>query len=391
MKEAEIDSMGLRVEMAKNRNDLRYMITENGIPIQDACLWLDIVSINSYLTGERYAYALLRYFRFLKRNGLNYRNIVNKRVVEEYIKELLGLGDKVIDVESRMTFTALNTYITVLKSFYHWLEDERKATVNPVLFGNKRTKQAPLVNTKLLYGQIWQFDVEESVLSRVTYRKKHNHLKWYTNEEVTMIQKQLPSLRDKTVFFISVETGMRIGEILGLKLDHFNPFEMHLEVVRQQNIENRARAKTTERVLPIYQPLVNLIQSYITTERAEADCYNSDYLFLNSKGLYKGQPLRTRNFLRILKEAGEQAGLSRKEIRTHSGRSTRAQQLIELMRDHPELGITQTFIDEELGWRSERTIKVYEKGYSMRQKRKILEKISSVTMPVKVSTEEENF
>ncbi|MMZ56952.1 site-specific tyrosine recombinase XerC [compost metagenome] len=166
---------------------------------------------------------------------------------------------------------------------------------------------------------------------------------------------------------------MRIGEILGLKLHHFNPFEMYLEVVRQQNIENRARAKTTERVLPIYQPLVNLIQSYIATERTESDCYNSDYLFLNSKGLYKGQPLRTRNFLRILKDAGERADLSCKEIRTHSGRSTRAQQLIELMRDHPELGITQTFIDEEMGWRSERTVKIYEKGYSMRQKRKILE------------------
>ncbi|MMZ56953.1 hypothetical protein D1872_188650 [compost metagenome] len=200
MKEVGIESMGLRVEVAKDRNDLRYIITENGIPIQDACLWLDFISINSYLTGERYAYALLRCFRFLKRNGLNYRNIVNKRVVEEYIKELLGLGEKVIDVESRITFTALNTYITVLKSFYHWLEDERKTIVNPVLFGTERTKQAPLVNTKLLYGQIWQFNVEESILSRVTYRKKHNHLKWYTNEEVTTIQKQLPSLRDKTVF-----------------------------------------------------------------------------------------------------------------------------------------------------------------------------------------------
>lgn len=29
---------------------------------------------------------------------------------------------------------------------------------------------------------------------------------------------------------------MRIGEILGIKLDHFNPFEPSIEVVRQHNI-----------------------------------------------------------------------------------------------------------------------------------------------------------
>ncbi|HVI20951.1 MAG TPA: hypothetical protein VM660_02770 [Bacillus sp. (in: firmicutes)] len=70
---------GIRVEIAKDSNDLRYMITEKGIPIQDACLWLDLVSVNSYLTGERYAYALMRYFRFLRKIGLRISKIFNKR------------------------------------------------------------------------------------------------------------------------------------------------------------------------------------------------------------------------------------------------------------------------------------------------------------------------
>ncbi|MBU8879240.1 tyrosine-type recombinase/integrase [Bacillus sp. FJAT-29790] len=354
------------------------MITENGIPIQDPCLWLDLVSMNSYLTGERYAYALLRYFRYLRANGLHYYEVTNKRVIEEYIKDLLGLGDKVINFEGQMTFKALSTYITVLKSFYHWLEDERKVTMNPVLYSSKRTKQAPLVNTKLLYGQIWNFDIDETVLSRVKYQKKRNHLKWYTEQEITAICKEFRTLRDKTVFTISVETGMRIGELLGLKLDQFDPFEPSLDIVREQNIENRARAKTTERKLYIYTHLAEMIQTYITTERAEADILGYDYLFLNNQGKYKGSPLKTRNFLRILKGAGERAGLVKSEIRTHSGRSTRAQQLVELMRENPELRITKTFIDEEMGWRSERSIKPYEKGYSMTQKRKIMERIKPV-------------
>jgi hypothetical protein len=74
---------------------------------------LDLVSVNSYLTGERYAYALMRYFRFLRENGLEHREVTSKRVIEEYIKDLLGLGEKIIDFESQITFTALNTYITL--------------------------------------------------------------------------------------------------------------------------------------------------------------------------------------------------------------------------------------------------------------------------------------
>lgn len=374
------DDYGIRVEIGKNNNDLRYMITENGIPIPDVCLWLDFISFNSYLTGERYAYSLLRFLRYLKSNGLNYLDVTNKRVIEEYIKDLLGLGEKVINYESQITFQGLNTYITVLKSFYHWLEDEQKASINPVLYSSKRTKQSPVLNQKFLYGQIWNFDIEESILSRVTYRRKRDHLKWYSQQEIEDITQQLLSLRDKTIFIISVETGMRIGEILGLKITHFDRFEPSLEVVKQMNIENRARAKTSERTVLIYQNLAEMIQMYISTERAESNLLNSDFLFLNNFGIHKGKPLKSRNFLRILKDAGERAGLQKHEIRTHSGRSTRAQELVELMRDNPELGITKTFIEEELGWKSGNSIKVYEKGYSKRQKRKIMERIEPVIL-----------
>ncbi|AZH32013.1 integrase [Paenibacillus sp. M-152] len=356
------------------------MITEGGIPIYDACLWLDLVSINSYLTGERYAYALLRYFRFLKRHSLTHREVTNKSIIEEYIKDLLGLDEKIINIESRITFTALNTHITVLKSFYHWLEDELKVISNPVLFNSKRVKKHLLTNTKLLYGQVWDYEIEESVFSRVTYRKKREHLKWYTQEEINTISNNLNSIRDKAIFIISIETGMRIGEILGLKLEHFDPFEPSLQVVRELNSDNRALAKTQERVLIIPQTLADLIQTYLITERSESDLSSSNYLFLNNIGVYKGRPLKTRNFLRILKNAGEAAGLSRTEIRTHSGRSTRAQQLVELMRDNPELGITPTFIDEEMGWKNPRTVKIYEKGYSLKQKRKIINRITPILL-----------
>jgi len=218
------------------------------------------------------------------------------------------------------------------------------------------------------------------VLNHVTYHRKRNHLKWYTDQEIELISSNLRLLRDRTIFKITVDTGMRIGEVLGLKIEHFNPHESSLQILRQNNIENKARAKTKERLLFLPPSLTSMIQTYISTERYESDITGTNYLFINYFGVHKGTPLKTRNFLRILKDAGEAASLPRSEIRTHSGRSTRAQKLVELMEDYPELGINETFINEELGWSSERTIKVYKKGYSIKQRKKIMQRIQPVLL-----------
>ena len=71
--------------------------------------------------------------------------------------------------------------------------------------------------------------------------------------------------------------------------------------------------------------------------------------------------------------------MKRSEIRTHSGRSTRAQELVEIMREHPELGVTEGLILEELGWSSVRSLKVYEKGYT-KSREKVMDKIRTIVI-----------
>lgn len=56
-----------------------------------------------------------------------------------------------------------------------------------------------------------------------------------------------------------------------------------------------------------------MIETYISSERNDTNILGSKFLFLNSKGPYKGMPIRPRNFLRILKNAGQRAGLDRKK------------------------------------------------------------------------------
>ncbi|EJQ14668.1 site-specific integrase (plasmid) [Bacillus cereus] len=372
------NTYGLKVKKASNGEILRYLIVEDGIPVPEVCLWLDFVSINSYLTGERYAYALLRYLRYLKERNIHYKNVTRKGVIEEYVKHLLGLNEKVLNVDTNMTYTAVKMNLSVLKGFYYWLEDNMKIIHNPIPYGSNNIKNTKLKETKFLYGQIWEFDVEQTILSRLTYKQKRNHLKWYSEEEKESIFNFLPTLRDKLIFQISVETGMRIGEILGLRLEDFDSHNNWLSVIKRNNIKNQAKAKTKERDVPIYETLSEQIQIYKENERRKSDIYYSEYLFLNHKGKYKGEPLKARNFLYILKSAAEKSGMKRSEIRTHSGRSTRVQELVEIMREQPELGVTEGLILEELGWSSVRSLKVYEKGYTKKQRKKVMDKIRTI-------------
>ncbi|MGR6004840.1 tyrosine-type recombinase/integrase [Bacillus cereus] len=296
------------------------------------------------------------------------------------MKQLLGLNEKILNVDTNMTYTAVKMNVSVLKSFYYWLEDNMKVMHNPITYESKDIKNIKFKEIKFLYGQIWEFNVEQTILSRLTYKQKRNHLKWYSEEEKENISKFLPTLRDKLIFQISVETGMRIGEILGLRLGDFDPHNNWLSVIKRDNIKNQAKAKTKERDVPIYETLSEQIQIYKENERRKSDIYYSEYLFLNHKGKYKGEPLKARNFLHILKSLAEKSGMKRSEIRTHSGRSTRAQELVEIMREHPELGVTEGLILEELGWSSVRSLKVYEKGYTKKQRKKVMDKIRTIVI-----------
>lgn len=77
---------GLRVKKASNGKSLRYLIVEDGIPIPDVCLWLDLMSMNSYLTGERYAYSMLRYLRYLKEIGIHYKEVTKKELLRNMLR-----------------------------------------------------------------------------------------------------------------------------------------------------------------------------------------------------------------------------------------------------------------------------------------------------------------
>jgi integrase/recombinase XerD len=380
-KKMKIENFGLKVvksiKLTHSGDSIQYMITDDEIPLYEINRWLEIVSLNSYKTGQKYAHSLITYFKFLKRNNLTYKDQISKKTVESYIKYLVFGNEDISQVTGKISMNTVKNKISVLKHFYDWLEDQGDVNINPVTFGNRIVKpyQNKHLKSKFLYGQIWNFDINQSIAKMIKFQRKHDHIKHYSNKEKDLLIQSLPTLRDKVIFKISLETGMRIGEILGLHIHHLDLEQGIIMIRRSNNIENEAKVKTNERDLYITDHLSTEISSYIQIERSQANIDFSTYIFLNYKGPSKGKPLKYGNFIKLFKNSAKKAGMDSRKIRTHSGRSTHAQYLVENL--HKGV-ITETYILQQMGWNTISSMKPYVHSYYEKNRIDISRQLSEI-------------
>ena len=109
-----------------------------------------------------------------------------------------------------------------------------------------------------------------------------------TRDEVQVLLDSCDRLRDRFLLALLYDTGMRIGEALGLRHSDITAAERQVVVCRRDN-DNRARAKSvTPRTVPVSAELIRLYADYLHSEYGDLD---SDYVFVNLWGRPHGHPL----------------------------------------------------------------------------------------------------
>jgi len=109
-----------------------------------------------------------------------------------------------------------------------------------------------------------------------------------TVTEVQAILDGCGRLRDRLLLAVLYDTGMRVGEALGLRHEDIAAAEREIRVVPRLNA-NGARTKSgTMRTIPVSGELVRLYADYLHHEYGELD---SDYVFVNLWGRPHGHPL----------------------------------------------------------------------------------------------------
>jgi integrase/recombinase XerD len=114
-------------------------------------------------------------------------------------------------------------------------------------------------------------------------------------------------VRDRLLFALLLDTGVRIGEGLGMRHEDLLIAERQVSVLPRRN-DNRARAKGGRpRTIPVSAELMRLYADYLNDEYGALD---SDYVFVNLWGRPHGHPLSYPAVYDLVKRLRRSTGIA---------------------------------------------------------------------------------
>ncbi|MCH5261250.1 MAG: phage integrase N-terminal SAM-like domain-containing protein, partial [Lachnospiraceae bacterium] len=123
--EKRFRAVKFRFETDAGNQWVRYMVTDNCIPLFPVNQWLELKSIRKASTGQEYAKKMAVFLNWLDEHGVSFREATNHHV-RQFLHSLI-FGDlkenTVLSLQSTVSSSTLEKYITVITGFYKWLDD----------------------------------------------------------------------------------------------------------------------------------------------------------------------------------------------------------------------------------------------------------------------------
>ncbi|WP_027107300.1 site-specific tyrosine recombinase XerD [Ligilactobacillus ceti] len=231
-------------------------------------------------TVASYRNDLQTFALYLAEQNLSYQSVTKDDVLAYLQKEM----------DTGKTNATIIHRITSLRKFYQYLVQDQIVTQNPML----------LIDTP----------------------KKQQHLpEVLTTKEVETLLNtpntgQALGMRDRAILEVMYATGLRVSEIVNLKLN-----DLHLSLGIIQTIGKGQK----ERIIPIGDVAIHWLEQYLQLSRPKLlKNKRSPYLFLN----FHGNQLTRQGIWKNLKKQVQQAGIT-KEVSPHTLRHSFATHILE--------------------------------------------------------------
>ena len=277
-------------------------------------------------------------------------------------KEVTGLMDRYLNylsVERGLSANTLEAYSRDLNRFFSFLErsgsDPLSAEPKEILTflmeqGKKGLKVRSYTRSLVALRSFYRFlqeegTIESSPTSKVDIPRFWNRLPEVLNLEEVEKLLNLPDtgttlgIRDKTMIEVLYATGLRVSELVSLRLDDINYQVGYLTTVGKGS---------KERVIPLGESAFDWIKRYIETSRAAIlKGRSSPFLFLN----YAARKMTRQGFWKIIKGYALKGEIEKK-ITPHILRHSFATHLLErgadlrslqVMLGHADISTTQIY------------------------------------------------
>nr|WP_233624549.1 tyrosine-type recombinase/integrase [Actinoplanes sp. ATCC 53533] len=281
-----------RVVTAVARRESWTVLGDDGIPVAPVERYLAYLTDaeRSPNTVKAYAHDLKDWFDFLAVGGLNWQE-VRLEDIAEFVAWLRrppvarsGRVAVLPSVEHHCAETTVNRKLSAISAFY------QHAARHGVDLGELLTTWQPAGRRGSSWRPFLHHISKDQPQARrlIKLKAPRKHPRILTVGEVQAILDACDRLRDRLLFAVLYDTGMRIGEALGLRHEDWSAPAQKIAVVPRLN-DNGARTKSwSPRSIPVSAGLVRLYADYMHAEYGDLD---SDYVFVNLWAAPHGHPL----------------------------------------------------------------------------------------------------
>lgn len=338
-----------KVEKHKNGSVPVYWISADGRLDERSFGYIDLLKKQnkSPNTLKRYAWSITYFYNYLTSVGVDFDGIGDIGFFEQvdllrgFLLWLKSGKHKIHKHEGTIKNKTCNDTLKDVLHFYSYLVDYKGLKPLSVL----RPRINGYINSMGLYRKSYSesFDFMLDENEDETYEA---HI--ITEEEGRIIFGTLKNVRDRALLMLMIDTGIRIGEVLGIKRHELDIEKRKVKIQFSSKNENGARAKRGEyRVVSFSKKTQQALHNYIT--RYENILSQGEMLFIKLQGRHKGKGMEKADVDSVLRRLEEKTGI---HIHSHLLRHKFAE-------ERDAAGWETAKISMALGHRSIRTTETY--------------------------------
>ena len=270
-------------------------------------------------TVKNYAHHCKLFWEFLTQKKLQW-DAVNLDDLAGFINWLRrGKQVNVINIDdsvSNRTERTVNTIIAALSTFYSYHERLGNLKKIPMFkaFFNPNKRYKPILH------HISKRMLEQRNVLKLKEPKRLPQI--LTQEQVKQLIDAACNHRDRFLIGLIDETGMRIGEALGLRHSDIISYDNQINIVKRLDNENGARVKGEGRTLDVSRDLIVLYQNYLVYELGDS---LNDYVFVNLWDGRINQPMCYGSVAALFRRLSKKVGF---HANVHMLRHTHATELL---------------------------------------------------------------
>lgn len=281
----------VKVQKILTEKGIRYIVLDKNYRIVEPVLkylkYLDSLD-RSPNTLKTYAGHLKTYCEFLEKKGLSVCSIFSAdkgclEILVDYIGWLKSFNQKKIKIFSAIRDVRKNATINAMmmpvEGMYAFLAANNDV---PEINFLKNKRETITTYKKFLFETTKKSMVQENILKLKTVQDES--YQFVTREQYNKLFAACSNRRDKLILALMFETGLRIGEVLGLHIEDCKPQDKSIYIKHRENLPNNARVKNhSEGIAFMPDYVVDLMIDYLTEDILHIQ---NDMLFVN---LYRGR------------------------------------------------------------------------------------------------------